>query len=239
MPGAGDQLSGGIGPGAGAGDPGRDRARPLRLVVVVGTGTDVGKTWVTSRLLKDLAATGRRVAVRKPVQSFDPGEDPATWDAAVLGAASAEPAESVCPPERWYPAAMAPPMAAEALGRPPFRLDELVAEVRWPAERIDVGLVETAGGVRSPLALDGDVASLCRMLEPDAAVLVAEAGLGTINAVRLSVGVLEAPTVVVLNRFDARSDLHRRNRDWLRDVDGLRVAALPGDETQLVRFAAG
>ena len=33
-------------------------ARPRRLVVVVGTGTDVGKTWVAARLLTDLRAAG-------------------------------------------------------------------------------------------------------------------------------------------------------------------------------------
>ena len=60
---------------------------------------------------------------------------PALVDAAVLGAASGESAEEVCPPHRWYDVAMAPPMAAEALGRPPFTIRDLMAELRWPAER--------------------------------------------------------------------------------------------------------
>lgn len=49
-----------------------DGLRPQRLIVVVGTRTEVGKTWVTARLLRDLRASGRHVAARKPVQSFDP-----------------------------------------------------------------------------------------------------------------------------------------------------------------------
>ena len=53
-----------------------DRVRPRRLVAVVGTGTDVGKTWVSARVLRDLRAAGLRVAARKPAQSFDPGDDP-------------------------------------------------------------------------------------------------------------------------------------------------------------------
>jgi len=49
-------------------------------------------------------------------------------------------------------------------------------------------------------------------------VLVADAGLGTINAVLLSVGVLDPwPVTVVLNRYDQLDDLHRRNRAWLVD----------------------
>lgn len=139
---------------------------------------------------------------------------------------------------------MAPPMAAEVLGRPPFTIEDLVAEVRWPADMADVGLVETAGGLRSPLAADGDCLDLCAALRPDVVVLVADAGLGTINAVRLTFDVLgpaldPSPTslVVVLNRYDADMDLHRRNREWLQGRDGLTVVALPGDERALAALA--
>ena len=161
--------------------------RPRRLVVVLGTGTDVGKTWVAARLLAHLRARGATVAARKPAQSFDQGDDPSARDAAVLGAASGESPEFVCPPQRWYETPMAPPMAAEALGRPVFGIADLVDELRWPADPVDVALVETAGGVRSPLADDGDCRALCRVLAPDLVVLVADAGLGTINAVRLCI----------------------------------------------------
>jgi dethiobiotin synthetase len=213
--------------------------RPRRLVVVVGTGTDVGKTWVAARLLIDLRAAGRTVAARKPAQSFDRDDDPARRDAAVLGAASGEEPESVCPPHRWYEVPMAPPMAAEALGRPPFGMGDLLEEMSWPGARVDVGLVETAGGVRSPLAVDGDCAALSRALGPDLSVLVADAGLGTINAVRLTVEVLDAPCVVVLNRFDPSSDLHARNVVWLRERDGLRVVTVPGGEAELLALVTG
>ena len=92
--------------------------RPRRVVAVVGTGTDIGKTWVSARLLTELRAAGLHVAARKPAQSFEPDDDPASLDAAVLGAASGEPAEQVCPPHRWYETPMAPPMAAD-VARPP------------------------------------------------------------------------------------------------------------------------
>jgi dethiobiotin synthetase len=210
--------------------------RPRRLVTVVGTGTDVGKTWVAARVLGHLRAAGRRVAARKPAQSFDPADDPAGRDAAVLGAASGEPPERVCPPHRWYEVAMAPPMAAESLGRPPFTIADLTSELRWPADAVDVGVVETAGGLRSPLALDGDCLAVCEALAPDVVVLVADAGLGTINAVRLTLHALHsqfAPVIVVLNRFDSEVDLHVRNREWLSARDGLAVLAVPGQELDL------
>jgi dethiobiotin synthetase len=118
---------------------------------------------------------------------------------------------------------MAPPMAAEALGLPAPSLADLVGELTWPPG-VGVGIVEAAGGVRSPLGADGDSADLARALDPDLVVLVADAGLGTIHAVRSSGPALAAwPPVVLLNRYDAGSDLHRRNRAWLAERDGLPV----------------
>jgi dethiobiotin synthetase len=204
-------------------------SEPRHLVVVVGTGTEVGKTWVAAATLARIRDAGAIVAARKPAQSFDPG-DPTT-DAAELGRATGEDPLQVCPAHRWYEVPLAPPMAADVLGRPPFTLPDLLGEIEWPDDT-DLGLVETAGGVRSPLASDdGDSVGLITALMPDLVVLVADAGLGTINAVRLAAEALEPvisgrgelDLVVVLNRFEVSEDLHRRNQAWLRDHDGLDV----------------
>jgi dethiobiotin synthetase len=61
-------------------------------------------------------------------------------------------------------------------------------------------------------------------------VLVADAGLGTINGVRLSADALAPwPVTVVLNRFDPADDLHLRNHEWLGGRDGYEVATEPDD----------
>jgi dethiobiotin synthetase len=208
-------------------------------VLVVGTGTEVGKTWVSARLLTALRAAGATVAARKPAQSFDADDDAASLDAAILGAASGEDPTVVCPRHRWYEVAMAPPMAAEALGRDTFSIADLAGELGWPAGGVDVGLVESAGGVRSPQASDGDAVTLCDALTPDVVVLVADAGLGTINAVRLTVGVLGRNVTVVLNRYDERNELHVRNRQWLVERDGVDVVVMPGGEPALVTLIRG
>jgi dethiobiotin synthetase len=197
--------------------------------MVTGTGTEVGKTWVAEAVIGRLRAAGRTVAVRKPAQSYSPEDQ--TTDADRLAAASGEPVSEVCPPHRWYPLAMAPPMAAAALGLLPPTLADLAEEVAsgWPVSGTefgltDFGLVEGAGGVASPLALDGDTGDLAQAVGADLAILVAEAGLGTINLVRLSVKALRPlPAVVFLNRFHPGRDLHERNRCWLEGRDGLTV----------------
>jgi len=99
------------------------------IVVVTGTGTEVGKTWFTAATITVVRASGRAVAARKPVQSFDPNDTSPT-DAEVLARATGEAPETVCPRHRWLGLAVAPPMAAVALGLEPFTIAELAAEVR-------------------------------------------------------------------------------------------------------------
>ena len=117
--------------------------RPERLVLVCGTGTEVGKTWVCSRLLRELRGRGLSVAARKPAQSFDIDSDGerlgGPTDAEVLGAASDEDPEQGVPHFRSYHRAMAPPMAAEALGLPPFTVADLMEEMEWPPDRVAGG----------------------------------------------------------------------------------------------------
>ena len=204
--------------------------RPERLVVVVGTATEVGKTWATCAAATSARERGIAVAARKPVQSFDADASGAPLhptDADLLAAATGVAPYAVCPEHRWYPLAMAPPMAADALGRAPLALDDIAGELRWePGTRL--GFVETIGGVRSPLTHDADSAALAHRLAPDLTILVADAELGTINATHLSVEALRPlEVVVVLNRFDPAVDLHDRNRRWLVERLGYRVVVDP------------
>ena len=87
------------------------------------------------------------------------------------------------------------------------------------------------------MAADGDCLDYCAALAPDLVVLVADAGLGTINAVRLSaeaMAPLGVATVVVLNRFDGGADLQQRNLEWLRDRDRRQVLTVPGGDATLL-----
>ena len=67
----------------------------------------------------------------KPVL-FEPWIAPLIPDAVATG----EQPHTVCPSHRWLPVPMAPPMAAHALGLPPFSIDDLATELEasMPAE---------------------------------------------------------------------------------------------------------
>jgi dethiobiotin synthetase len=201
------------------------------IVVVTGTGTDVGKTWFTAATIEVLRADGLTVAASKPVQSFAPGDEGRT-DADVLARASGSTPFSVCPMHRWLPMPVAPPMAAATLDLPLFTIAHLAGEVRSRTDVDDgsIVFVEGAGGARSPLADDGDTVALAHALAADRVVIVADAGLGTINVVRLTVAALSSWTpVVALNRYNDGNPLHRGNRAWLTERDGYSVVTNPGE----------
>jgi dethiobiotin synthetase len=131
-------------------------------------------------------------------------------------------------------------MAADSLGMPPISQTDLLDEIAWPEPRVSFGLVEMAGGVASPISHDGDPIDFVRAVRPDNVLLVADAGLGTINAIRLSLEALCANLgdaaqadqfIVVLNRFDDRSELHLRNAAWLA-AHGVAAVLSPSDDAQ-------
>lgn len=199
-----------------------------RVVFVAGTATGVGKTWVAARLVEHLRDGGVAITAFKPVESHAPG---ATTDADLLARAARLPTEVVCPPHRRYPLEMAPPIAAEVLGRDHFTVADLLAETVLPPE--GVAIVEGVGGVRSPLASDGDNADLAVALHADVVVLVAPAELGAINAVRLAMTPLRGfRAIVFLNHYDDGDDVHRRNADWLTTRDGFELATDARDLAQ-------
>jgi dethiobiotin synthetase len=93
--------------------------------------------------------------------------------------------------------------------------------------------------VASPIAFDDeDPVEFIRALEPDRVILVADAGLGTVNATRLSYRALARGLsrggpedqdwiVIVLNRFDADCELHQLNSIWLSMNDRLHPVVSP------------
>ena len=190
-----------------------------RVIFVTGTGTEIGKTWVTARLLETAREQGSRWRASKPAQSFASGEE---TDAEVLASAGGQAAEEITPEHRWYAAALAPPMAAEKLGLEPFSIDQLASEISRTED--GVLLVEGAGGPRSPLADDGDSTDLARALGAEQVLLVADAELGTINSSLLAAEAFDGcPVTLFLNRYDDASELHRLNAEWLRENSGLEV----------------
>ncbi len=155
----------------------------MTVLFVTGTGTDIGKTFVTAGLIRQLRRSGRNVEALKPVASgFDPAH-PEASDAAAILAALGRPvtAQEIARISPWrFLAPLAPDQAAEREGRS-IDFAGLVEFSRAAiATRGDVLLIEGVGGVMVPL--DAEHTILDWMAELRAPVLlVAGSYLGTIS----------------------------------------------------------
>lgn len=219
-----------------------------RVTFVTGTGTGVGKTVATAAIVARLMATGRRTEVVKPTQTgLQPGEPGDLADVQRL--AGDVPVHELV----RLPDPLAPDAAARIAG---VAIPSVAAHAEWLSGRahrddLDTVLVEGAGGLLVRLdARGGTLADLAVALQ-DAGVrvgvvVVAQAGLGTLNHVALTTEALARRALgclgVVIGSWPDRPDLAMRcNLDDLPSVAGApllgRVPAGAGDWAQ-DRFAA-
>jgi dethiobiotin synthetase len=177
----------------------------LAGLFVTGTDTGVGKTLVTGAIARALRAGGRTVEVFKPVASGcrRTREGLVSEDAEFLAACSdSRRTLAQITPVR-YAAPLAPNVAAAREGRP-VDLEAIFEEYRRLAGAAEVVLVEGVGGLLCPLSDDFWVIHLARMMQLPL-VVVARAGLGTINHTLLTVHAARSAGLrvagVVVNRY--------------------------------------
>lgn len=167
-------------------------SRAGRIVVVTGTGTGVGKTVVTAALAAVAVGAGERVAVLKPAQTgVGPGERGDADDVAAL-------VPDVTTRElARYPDPLAPATAARRAGLAPVTPAAVARAARELAEEHDLVLVEGAGGLLVRFCDDrgdgapGTLADVAASLDAPV-VVVAAAGLGTLNHTGLTVEAVHA-----------------------------------------------
>jgi len=178
----------------------------MRGLFVTGTDTGVGKTEVSCALIAAARADGLDLAAMKPAQSgVEPGE-PSDADRLRQAAGDLDPPELVCP--YTFAAPLAPGVAARLAGVE-VRLEVILEAARTLAGRHAALLVEGAGGLLVPLTARQSYADLAVALGLPVLV-VARAGLGTVNHTALTVEALRARGLavagVVLNRTSPESD---------------------------------
>lgn len=159
---------------------------------VTGTDTGVGKTYVTCMIAREMRARGVRAGAYKPACSgcgAPSGGEPQWSDVEALVAAcgGAFPGERVCP--QRFAAPLAPPVAAREEGRT-VDAGLLRRGAEWWRGRVELLLVEGAGGLLAPLSDTDLVADLAGDLGLPL-LIVARLGLGTINHTLLTVEAAE------------------------------------------------
>jgi dethiobiotin synthetase len=195
----------------------------MAILVVTGTGTEIGKTVVTAALAA--AAQGRSVAVLKPAQTgLAPGEHGDVQEVkrlagAVTGVELAR-----------FPEPLAPATAARRAGMAPVRPHEVAEAAEKLAAEHDLVLVEGAGGLLVRFDDEGGTLADAARLLGAPVLVVAQAGLGTLNATALTVEALHTRGLrcagVVIGSWPADPDLASRCN--LEDFPGATGASLAG-----------
>jgi dethiobiotin synthetase len=196
---------------------------PLADLLVTGTDTGVGKTWVTAALAAACVASGRRIAVLKAAQTGD--DDDAAWIAARVPGITARTALR-------YEAAVAPSVAARLEGAPEPSLEPILAAARELRASSDGILVEGSGGLLVPINDRETFADLALALELPL-LIVARPGLGTLNHTALTLAVAQARGLavagVIVCGTSAEPDVaERTNMAELRRLAPL-LGAVPHD----------
>jgi len=196
---------------------------------ITGTDTGVGKTLVTAGLAAALMERhGKRVHLWKPVQTgVRPGDADADSARLQRGSGSPQPAETIATYTLDEP--LAPWMAAERAGVK-LRFDRLLDEGRRRMAEADILLAEGAGGLLVPIT-DRET-----MLDLAAAIglpliVVARAGLGTVNHTLLTVSQARHRCVpvagVILNGYERGAEREvRENARMIEHFGRVRVLGM-------------
>jgi dethiobiotin synthetase len=181
----------------------------MRGLFVTGTDTDVGKTYVSSIILRELIDAGHSVGASKPACSgavIDAGEPRWTDLDQLAEAAGLSDLNLIC--TQKFEAPLAPPVAARQEGK---QLDLLAMQnslLAWES-RADIIVVEGVGGLLCPLTDHQSVADFAAWVGFPL-LIVARLGLGTINHTLLTIEAAKrrelAIAGVVLNDADGLAD---------------------------------
>jgi dethiobiotin synthetase len=180
----------------------------MSVLIVSGTGTDIGKTVATAALAS--CASGS-VAVVKPIQTGVAALDPGDLAEVVRLSGVSEVHEF-----RRYPDPLSPHHAARHSGLPELSLAEALPPILNLADRFDTVIVEGAGGLLVPFdnATGWTVIDLARALQAPVMVVTAP-GLGTLNHTTLTVDRLHEEAIelagILVGSWPSQPDLAMRS----------------------------
>lgn len=211
----------------------------MRGLLVTGTDTGVGKTEVAAALVAGWRARGLDVGAMKPAQSGGADGLPTDSDRLREAAGGTDPAGLVCPYSLSAP--LAPAVAARLEGVE-ISFAHVMACAAELARRHAALIVEGAGGLLVPLTGSHTFADLAVALGMPVLV-VARAGLGTVNHTALTCEALRSRGLViagvVLNRTSPGLDPSvPHNGAEIERLTGARVlASLPHEPDARQRAA--
>ena len=205
-----------------------------RGIFVTGTGTDVGKTYVTALLVRTLRETGVKAAYYKAAVSGNERDVhgrliPGDADGVRAVSGIAQPLESMVP--YIYEQAVSPHLAARKEGNP-VELSVVCQGYEKLCQEYEYITMEGSGGILCPMRQEEGkelwLEDIIRELQLPCLV-VAEAGLGTINHTILTLEYLKMRGIeargVILNHFHPELEMEQENRSMIEQRGKVPVLA--------------
>lgn len=204
-----------------------------KKLFITGTGTDVGKTFVTGLMIKKLNEKEKKSAYFKAAMS---GNERGTDGNLIPGDAIfvktisgiVQPLSEMCP--YVYEAAISPHLASR-IEKIPIRMDIVRQGFVALCQKYDYVTMEGSGGILCPLSFDEVKLQLEDVIKELnlSCLLIADAGLGTINAVTLTAAYMRSNNIpvkgIIFNRFRPGDILHEDNLKMCEAMTELKVLA--------------
>jgi dethiobiotin synthetase len=202
--------------------------------LVTGTDTGVGKTFVTSGLVRFSRFKGIDSVAMKPICTGDNNDVRQLLEAS----GSCEPEHLINPV--WYRTPVAPYTASIIEDRL-IDLEAICEAFERLARRHSSVLVEGAGGVAVPILAQYDFRDLARDLHLDV-IIVAANRLGVLNHARLTVDAVRAAglrcSLIALNSVHAESDVSQpTNLSVLEHLTDVPVLAVEHNQHEFEELA--
>ena len=204
-----------------------------KAVFLTGTGTDIGKTYISGLIVKKLAEAGKNPAYYKAAMSGNDRREDGTLipgDALFVQKTSgiSQPLEEMCP--YVYENAWSPHLASRVEGNP-VDLEVVRKGFLETADKYDYITMEGSGGILCPLCFDErriQLEDVIREFELSS-ILVADAGLGTINSVVLTAEYMKARSLpikgIIFNHYHPGNIMEDDNIFMCEHMTGLPVIA--------------
>ncbi|WP_457639433.1 dethiobiotin synthase [Persephonella sp.] len=198
-----------------------------KSIFITATDTGVGKTTVSAALAKILRDKGFRVGYYKPVETGCIDE---CTDGKLLSEITGQPVDEITLYRFEAPVA---PYVAEKLEDSQIDIELLYAHLDYLKAKYDYLIVEGAGGIRVPITEHfGQIITYADFVyEASLPVLVvARAGLGTINHTVLTVDVLNFINAdikgIIINGYSGRDISEDSNPEVIAEMTGIDILAV-------------
>ncbi len=185
-----------------------------KCLFVTATGTDVGKTYVSSLIVKKMREAGLNCGYYKPVLS---GAGVGINDCEYVikeSGLNVQPQECLT---YSFDEPVSPHLAAKRVNLK-IEPHKILEDFEKHKKEYDYLLIEGAGGITTPLSQDYLLSDLIKDMNCDT-LLVADAGLGTINSVVLTCEYATSKNInvsgIILNNYDENNFMHNDNNDFI------------------------